>query len=483
MPVRIPIWGFVFFANSHGGTALKEKFSPIMLMMDQLNKEQQRASEAREGVSLVLAGAGTGKTSTLVSKVKNVLRELEIGPHEILILTFSRRAATELRERIMSGAGGQGRTVYSGTFHSFCLDLLQNNRRAFLTQYGFSDFPSVIDDDRRKELIDELIYPRLHRFLGIPAYVVHDLVMNIHALDKLTERKLNEAGLVNELHLLLDRFIELKAEKNLIDYDDMINFTIKLLERNGELRNSVLERYRYLFVDEYQDVADDNFRLIKLLLPGKGGNLFAVGDDWQSIYGFRKARIGYIVKMKEHFPGAAIHRLSVNYRSRKEILATAVRFIRRNRFRTRKKLVSYKGRGGLVRFYLVESIEEEVTVIGDIITQKDPLMTSAILYRNNWLGQYLKKGLSAMDGIAGISFMTMHASKGLEFDSVIIAGISDRIIPDRENDIEEERRLLFVACTRAREQLHVIAYRNDDGVISRFGRELGITSKNSHIYS
>jgi len=216
---------------------------------------------------------------------------------------------------------------------------------------------------------------------------------------------------------------------------------------------------------------------------GNVGGEFAVGDDWQSIYGFRKASVGYIVKMKEHFPEAAIHRLSVNYRSRKEILSTAVRFIRRNRFRTHKKLVSFKGSGGSVRFYLVESIEDEVRAIADIIAQKDSNMTLAILHRNNWLVRYLKTNLGSLDETARINFMTMHASKGLEFDSVVIGGISDRIIPDRENDIEEERRLLFVACTRAREHLHVIAYRNDNGGISRFGRELGITDENSRIYS
>ena len=451
--------------------------------MNHFNREQQRASAAQEGVSLVLAGAGTGKTSTLVDKVKNVMRDLKIGPDNILILTFSRKAAHELRERVVSGVGQLGGVIYAGTFHSFCLDLLWNHREIFLKQFGFSDFPSVIDDDERKKFIDELIYPRLIRFLGIPADVVYHLITKIDFLDKRIILKLNESGLMNELRLLLKNFDEMKLEKNMIDFNDMMQYTIKLMECNTEFHNSVSERYRYIFVDEYQDVADDNFRLIKLLLPEKGGNFFAVGDDWQSIYGFRTAQVGYIVKMKKHFPDTHIYRLSVNYRSRKEILVLSSRFIRRNRFRTRKKLVSYKGRGGMVQYYLVETIEQEARVIADIIANKGPGMTAAILYRNNWQGQYLKKRICLKDCADEISFMTMHASKGLEFDAVVIAGISDQIIPDRENDMEEERRLLFVACTRAREHLYLIAYRNENGDMSRFGRELGITVKNSRNYS
>ncbi len=448
-----------------------------------MNKDQEKASEAREGVSLVLAGAGTGKTSTLVNKVRNVIRDLEISPGQILILTFSRRAAAELRERVMSGTGGHMSEIHAATFHSFCLGLLQRHQLTFFQHFGFSAFPTIIDDEDRKQIINELIYPRLGLFLGIPSDVVYDLIINIDALDKSTERKLTEAGLMKELRLILKYFQALKTEKNLIDYNDMIDFTIKLLVENPELRNSILHRYGYIFVDEFQDVADDNFRLLKLLLPDKVGNLFAVGDDWQSIYGFRNANVGYIVKMKRYFPDATIYRLSVNYRSRREILAVAVKFIRRNRFRTRKKLVSWKGRGGLVRFYLVRSIEDETQIVADFIVHKDPAMTAAVLYRNNWLGHRLKKNLCFMEKFSDISFMTMHASKGLEFDSVVIAGISDWIIPDRDNDIEEERRLLFVACTRAREHLHIIAYQNDDGKISRFGRELGITEKNSYTYS
>jgi len=445
--------------------------------MHELNQEQIRASLPAGGVSLVLAGAGTGKTSTLMAKVANVIRYMRIAPENILILTFSRKAAEELRDRVRAGTGMHECGVRAATFHAFCLDLLREYADLFLAQSGYAAFPSVIGDDERKRLIDNLVYPDLHRFLGIPAGIVYNFMIRYDDFDTMTARKLKEAGLLDELHLLSVRFAGIKKEKNLIEFEDIMDCAIKLLAANPGVRTSVHARYRYVFVDEFQDVSDDNFRLLKLILPETGSNLFAVGDDWQSIYGFRKARIGYTLKMKRYFPEAVIHRLAVNYRSRKEILSLSVRLIRRNRLRTRKKLVAQKGAGGIVRFYAVNSMEQEAALIAGVIARSGPGITLAVLYRNNWQGRYLHKRPGIEDSREGIYFMTMHASKGLEFDAVIIAGISDEIIPDPENNIEEERRLLYVACTRARERLYLIAHRNANGGMSRFGRDLGMTEK------
>ncbi len=444
-------------------------------MMGELNKEQFRASRADTGVSLVLAGAGTGKTKTLVEKVGNVLNGLGMEPEQVLVLTFSRRAAEELRERVGS-CRGPGREIAAGTFHSFCYDLLRRNGKAFMEAGGFTRFPSVIDDDDQKTIIGELIRRDLARFLGIPAGVVYDLMMRRDTLDDWKRKKLQESGLDSELSILAEQYRETKRQRDVIDYDDMIKFAIGLLEKNGAVRAEVLARCRYVFVDEFQDVSDDNIRLLKLLLPERGRNLFAVGDDWQSIYGFRGAAVEYIIRMKRHFPEAVIHHLTVNYRSRKEIVSLACGFIRNNRIRTRKRLRSSRGRGGTVRFYTVRSLEEEAEIVRTIITGRGDVPGLAVLYRNNWQGRYLKGALGNDDG-SGAAFMTMHASKGLEFDRVIVAGVCDSVLPDGDNDIEEERRLLFVACTRARDELHIIVHINDEGEVSRFGRELGVSGE------
>ena len=232
---------------------------------------------------------------------------------------------------------------------------------------GFSRFPEVIDDDERKKIIRVLIYADLPRFLGMPAGVVYDLMMKQDSLDAWKRKKLDESGLGLELRNLAERFKEIKLERNIIDYDDMMDFAIAMLECKSAVRADVLSRHRYVFVDEFQDVAGDNFRLLKLILPDTGGNLFAVGDDWQSIYGFRGASVDYIVRMNRHFPETIVHRLTVNYRSRKEIVSLSNKFICRNRFRTRKKLRSGRGRGGRVLFHVVSSFDEEEEVVRSVL--------------------------------------------------------------------------------------------------------------------
>ena len=446
--------------------------------MSELNREQYLASRADTGVSLVLAGAGTGKTKTLVEKVRNVIRDLPMDPGHILMLTFSRKAAEELRDRVGAHSPTRAPEITAGTFHSFCLSLLRSNAEILMKFRGFSRFPEVIDDDERKKIIRELIYADLPRFMGMPAGVVYDLMMRQDSLDAWKRKKLDESGLGLELRNLAERFKEIKLERSVIDYDDMMDFAIAMLEGNSAVRGDVLSRHRYVFVDEFQDVAGDNFRLLKLILPDTGGNLFAVGDDWQSIYGFRGASVDYIVRMKRHFPETMVHRLTINYRSRKEIVYLSNKVICRNRHRTRKKLRSGRGRGGRVRFHIVSSFDEEAEAVRSVLAGLGPSMSAAVLYRNNWQGRYLKGGIGTGDNdSSAVSFMTMHASKGLEFDCVIVAGVCDGIIPDADNNIEEERRLLYVACTRARDELHVIAHLNDQGDMSCFGRELGINKK------
>ncbi len=243
--------------------------------MTELNKEQYRASRADTGVSLVLAGAGTGKTKTLVEKVVNVMGELGIDPSGVLLLTFSRKAAEELRERVALRCG-RGREITAGTFHSFCFDLLRRNSEAFMEAGGFSRFPSVVDDEGGKAILMELIRRDMDRFMGVPAGVIHDLMMRRGRLDGWKKRKIEGSGLGVQLANLGEEYRETKRRRGLIDYDDMMMRAIELLERNGAVRAGVLARYRYIFVDEFQDVSDENIRLLKLLLPDRERNLFAV---------------------------------------------------------------------------------------------------------------------------------------------------------------------------------------------------------------
>jgi superfamily I DNA/RNA helicase len=166
----------------------------------------------------------------------------------------------------------------------------------------------------------------------------------------------------------------------------------------------------------------------------------------------------------------------MNYRSRKEIVTLANKFIRLNKFRTSKKIVSHKGQGGRVKYYRVMNMNHEADLIAQIIPLINENSSIAVIYRNNYQGEFLKNRINC-DQNRKLEFMTMHASKGLEFDIVIIAGISDKIIPDRSTDIEEERRLFYVALTRAKEELHLLYYENIPDKLPQFIRELGYRKK------
>jgi DNA helicase-2/ATP-dependent DNA helicase PcrA len=447
-----------------------------------LNKQQYLASLPDRGINLVIAGAGTGKTKTLIEKVKNIITEGIAEPGKILLLTFSNKAAEEIKERVKQSIGKAADKITSGTFHSFCLRFLRDNSRSFISSHGFNKFPDVIDDDKRASVQRELLIPMFDRFLGLPVDVITGLAESYDKLDKKTFKKLKHLRVIKELDSFNRKYKEHKILNNLIDFSDMMNYTIDILEKNISIREDTIKRFDYLLVDEFQDTSDDNFRLIKLLLNERSPNLFLVGDDWQSIYGFRGSRIEYLVNMKKYFPDVNTHKLIINYRSKKELVSLSNRFIEKNKKRTNKRLRSFRGKGGMIGDYFAEGYKEEGDIVADIIKKEinnhnhghNGTAGIAVLYRNNWQKGHLFRALEP-DGLQdSVQFMTMHSSKGLEFDTVIITGISDDIIPDVSNDIEEERRLFYVALTRARDRLYLVHHGSPDGGLSIFAEELGI---------
>ena len=442
--------------------------------MGNLNREQAGASGPEKGVHLVIAGAGTGKTVTLVEKYRSLVTDGGMRPENILILTFSRKAAGELKSRLLKGRGRDGdKAPQVGTFHSFALGILRRYSQDFKAHSRFSSFPEIISEERREGIVSELVARRRHEFLGLPDVTVERSLAR-ERWSRADLKKLAATGLDRAFSELKESYREYKLLHNLMDYDDIIYFCNGLLEARRDILDEVRRGAGYVLVDEYQDTSDDNFRLLELLLRDGSGNLFAVGDDWQAIYGFRNARVEYILSMKKYFPEVKVHRLVRNYRSRAEIVSLSNRFIRRNRKRSAKRLVSERGRGGAVRHYAVASLREETALLWEIIGKHEGEV--AVLFRNNWQGDLLLAGAPGPVR-ENVHFMTMHASKGLEFETVIISGVSDSIIPDRSSDLEEERRLFYVALSRARERLYIISCYNDELVHARFARELAVAPR------
>lgn len=443
--------------------------------MTSLSREQLDASQSAGGVTLVIAGAGTGKTKTLIRKITTII-ERGISSENILVLTFSRKAAEEIRARVRDEIGDPAFGLVAGTFHSFCLSFLKEHSETFRTRFGYLRFPAVMEEDERKSMIREVIRKRIGDFLGIPLDVVERFVSDPLKCKGHIKARMDQYGLSEKIRDVREAFQREKLSRSVFDFQDLMDHTLDMLEHDEEIRLNVRDRFRYVLVDEFQDTSPDNFRLLELITNKNSPNLFVVGDDWQSIYGFRYSSIEYIVKIKRFFPEAEIHRLTVNYRSRHEIVTLSNRFIRNNRYRTSKRLRSYKGRGGIVRKHIVQDGEQENEAIAAILTELNNNAGSiAILYRNNWQGRIIARFLGTrVSGFLAdnLQMMTIHASKGLEFDTVIVAGISDSILPDPSSDIEEERRLMYVALTRAREELHLICHTTGIGKLSKFAGEL-----------
>ncbi|HQO03901.1 MAG TPA: ATP-dependent helicase [Spirochaetota bacterium] len=444
--------------------------------MDTLNREQRKAVQSEENIVCVIAGAGTGKTKTLIQKVNTLIHQKNIPQHQILVLTFSRKAADEIKERISQQADTTTPGIFTGTFHSFSLQILRSYCRDALLRLGFSDFPDIISEDIKNEYIRSEIKKNRELFCGLPFSMIEGMLFSEKRLSTHIINKLNKAGITDALAIVRNNYAEYKIKSNLIDYEDMISFANIILETSSEIRNTIRNTYRYILIDEFQDTSENNMRLIRNIMPERNPGLFVVGDDWQSIYGFRNARIDYIVHPGRYFTNACTITLHRNYRSRQEIVSLSNKLIKHNKNRTRKSLKSAQGPGGVITAYSCKTKESECQIIAEIIKNNFHENT-AILYRNNWQGSYLSEYLLRELGeinAGKLSLMTMHASKGLEFHTVIITGISDKILPDPSSNIEEERRLLYVAITRARESLHIVHYMKPDNTLSKFARELRI---------
>jgi DNA helicase-2/ATP-dependent DNA helicase PcrA len=409
------------------------------------NKNQIKAINAENGAHLVIASAGSGKTYTIIQRSIALINKGLCKPDELLLLTFSRKAADELKKRIIAGLGNCGNDIVASTFHAFCLQYIIKHIMKQVT---------VLDEESSEKIIKEIVDKHVEKCNGIPSTVIYKLALK----NKQTK------NLPHDLHTAIktikDEYAQYKKLHNVIDFEDMINKSIDCLLHHISLRNTIHKTFKYIMVDEFQDTSENNFKLLQLLLPEESPNVFMVGDDWQSIYKFRDANIEYIVNAKKYFTDLTVHSLNSNYRSKREIVTLSNRLIAKNRFRSRRWVKSVRGSGGKIYFVKVDSFQNEALIAGTIAQQYDKKFSIGVLYRNNWQGEYLQSRINAS---ANVQFMTIHGAKGLEFDVVILCGVKDRLLPDPYTDIEEERRLMYVALTRAKNCLHILyhpAYSN-----------------------
>lgn len=391
-----------------------------MSIYDTLNKEQKEAVITTEGPLLLLAGAGSGKTRVLTHRIAYLIDEVGVNPWNILAITFTNKAAGEMRERVDQIVGFGADQVWVSTFHSACVRIL----RRYIDKLGYDNHFTIYDTDDQKTIIKDVCKRQMidtkqlreRSVLAAISSAKNELISpteyELQAMGDYQKKKI--AGAYKEYQR------ELK-KSNALDFDDLLVLTVELLKSCPEVLNQYQERFRYIMVDEYQDTNTAQFELIRLLAD-KYRNLCVVGDDDQSIYKFRGANIRNILDYEKVYPEARVIKLEQNYRSTGNILDTANAVIRNNKRRKEKTLWTAREKGSRIHLRQFDNGYEEAEYISDDIAarvRKGEIRYGdcAILYRTNAQSRMLEERL-VVDGmpynvVGGINFYARREIKDI----------------------------------------------------------------------
>mgnify|MGYP000902506729 CR=1 FL=1 len=364
-----------------------------MSIFDSLNKEQQEAVRHNKGPLLILAGAGSGKTRVLTHRIAYLIDELNVNPWNILALTFTNKAASEMRERVDKIVGYGSENIWVSTFHSTCVRIL----RRYIECLGYDRSFTIYDGDDQKTLMRDIC-----KYLGIDTKNIKErtlLSAISSAKDELItpdEYELNAHGdyMKEKYALVYKEYQKRLKSNNALDFDDLIFKTVELFQNNPEVLTYYQNRFKYIMVDEYQDTNTAQFRLISILASTRNEegeiehNLCVVGDDDQSIYKFRGANIYNILNFEKQFPDAKVIKLEQNYRSTQNILNAANEVISNNMGRKVKSLWTENEEGEPVHFNQCSTEYEEAEYVVDDIDhtiqeEGADYNDFAILYRTN----------------------------------------------------------------------------------------------------
>lgn len=365
-----------------------------MSILEKLNDRQRKAAEKIEGALLILAGAGSGKTRTITYRIAHMIQELGISPYKILAVTFTNKAAKEMKERVEDLVGEDGKRTMVSTFHSFGVRLL----RMYGDRLGYGANFTIYDADDQKRVVKgimkELVVKDKNLTEGMVVSLISKLKEEEVSADEYekAENKYNmNAAIVSEVYRRYN--IALK-NNNGMDFSDILINTAKLLEI-PDILNKVQDKFRYIMVDEYQDTNNIQYKIINKI-AGKYGNLCVVGDENQSIYGFRGANIQNILDFEKDYPDAEVVKLEENYRSTSVILDAANAVISNNSSARDKKLWTKKTTGEKITLLQCNDGRQEVNVIIEEIikgkNQGKKYRDFTILYRMNAQSRLFEEG-------------------------------------------------------------------------------------------
>lgn len=359
-----------------------------------LNSEQKKAVLASKGKVLVLAGAGSGKTSVLACRIAHLIQELSVSPKSILGLTFTNKAAEEMRERVGRFTNPKiAKEVTLCTFHSFCMQVLRQE----IHKLGFTSNFTLYDEKDVKRVLTQIVRHSLEHEGDLPSLqgtLAKITEAKNHGLSSLAETEDKDSSWHSEFSKdLLQKLQTCMRSYNAVDFDSLLTLTVQLFNEHPDVLEQYQERFQYIMIDEYQDTNPIQYKLAELL-SRKYGNLCVVGDDDQSIYGWRGAEVKHILE----FPAQTKVKLEQNYRSSPNILEGANRVISNNVERHSKSLWSEKSfNEPLFLFHAPNEIEEALAVVQRIIYLKKHKSLKwkdiAILYRSNALSQTFETAL------------------------------------------------------------------------------------------
>ena len=303
-------------------------------LIEGLNNKQKEAVLATEGPCLVIAGAGSGKTKVLTHKIAYLMSEMHVKPWNILAITFTNKAANEMKERVEKLVGDAAKDMWIGTFHSICVRIL----RKYIDRLGYDHSFLIFDTSDQKTLVKECM-----KSLKIDDKMFTDrsIMSEIsNAKNEMLEPKAYQTKYAGEyrkeiIGKVYEMYQQKLKENNAVDFDDLINHTIKILTENPDALEYYSDKFKYVLVDEYQDTNKAQFTLVTLL-ASKYGNITVVGDNDQGIYSFRGADITNILNFEKDFPGAKLIKLEQNYRCTGNILKAANAVIKHNENNMRK---------------------------------------------------------------------------------------------------------------------------------------------------
>lgn len=350
-----------------------------------LNAMQQEAVNQTEGPLLILAGAGSGKTTVLVNRVQHIIGSGLAAPWQVLAITFTNKAAGEIRERLINAIGPEANDIWAYTFHSCCARIL----RRFADRLGYTSHFTIYDTDDQKrvmkhcqkalEISDKILH---HKSILSEISSAKDSLVDYEEYKKLAQNDFRKARIADCYELYQKELLESDA----MDFDDIIFNTVRLLEGNPDVLELYQKQFKYVMVDEYQDTSHAQYILVSLLAGGYN-NICVVGDDDQSIYRFRGATIENILSFENQYKNARVIRLEQNYRSTQNILDAANAVIANNKNRKGKNLWTQAGSGEKIIFNTLEDEAAEASFIAQEILKNvkngKKMSDHAVLYRMN----------------------------------------------------------------------------------------------------